>query len=130
MQVKGYSITTTTDLDFDAAREKVTEELKKQGFGVLTFIDVQETMKKKIDKDMEKYVILGACNPRFASEALDAEPEIGLMLPCNVIVYQQQGVTHVAAFNPAEGMAVVDNPNLAEMSEKVTAAMKTVIASF
>jgi len=81
-----YTFSKTLDMDFDQAIERVTEELKKEGFGVLTEIDVQATLKKKINVDFRKYRILGACNPGFAHKALEAEPEIGTMLPCNVIV--------------------------------------------
>ncbi|MEX2189140.1 MAG: DUF302 domain-containing protein, partial [Bacteroidota bacterium] len=82
-----YGFSKTVNLSFDQTVEKVTEELKKEGFGVLTTIDVKETLKKKLDVDFKRYTILGACNPPFAHKALQAEEEIGLLLPCNVIVY-------------------------------------------
>ena len=104
-----YGISKTLDISYEQAIEKVTEELKKQGFGILTTIDVKETLKKKLDVDFNKYIILGACNPPFAYEALKAEEQIGLLLPCNVIVYKKEGKTVVSAFNPAAITSLSDN---------------------
>jgi uncharacterized protein (DUF302 family) len=95
-----YGISKTISLSFENAVEKVTEELKKEGFGVLTTIDVKATMKQKLGVDFTKYVILGACNPPFAHQSLLAEEQIGLLLPCNVIVYEKEGTTVVSAFDP------------------------------
>ena len=130
MEIKGYSISTETDLSFEDAVKKVTEELAKEKFGVLTEIDVKATMKKKLDKDLPNYVILGACNPPFAYQSLTMEKEIGLLLPCNVIVYEDQGKTKVAAINPNEAMSVVKNPKLSEIAPKVMESLKRVIKSF
>ena len=88
-----YGFAKTIDIAYEAAVSKVTEELKKEGFGVLTTIDVKDTLKKKLDVDFTRYVILGACNPPFAYQALQVEEEIGLLLPCNVIVYEKAGKT-------------------------------------
>jgi uncharacterized protein (DUF302 family) len=107
-----YGITTESELPFEAAVERITAELKEEGFGVLTTIDVQATLKQKLDLDTEPYVILGACNPSLAHQALTAEPEIGLLLPCNVIVYQRNGRTHVAVMDPAAAMGIVENDAL------------------
>lgn len=114
-----YGITKTVNLSYEEAIEKVTEELKKEGFGVLTTIDVKETFKKKLDVDFDKYIILGACNPPFAYEALKAEMQIGLLMPCNIIIYEKDGKTIVSAFNPATIAAVSNNENLNELSAKL-----------
>ena len=105
---------------FDETIDKATEELKKVGFGVLTEIDVKATLKKKIDVDFRKYKILGACNPKFAHKALQAEDKIGVLLPCNVIVQEtEDGKTEVAIMNPAEAMSVVNNKGLAPIAQEV-----------
>ena len=112
MQQTTYGISTPTSLSFDEAVERITDELKAEGFGVLTTIDIQKTLKEKIDVDRDRYVILGACNPQLANLAINAEPEIGLLLPCNVIVYENEGGTQVAAMDPAAAMGIVGNPGL------------------
>ena len=121
-----YGISKTLDISYEQAIEKVTEELKKQGFGILTTIDVKETLKKKLDVDFNKYVILGACNPLFAYEALKAEEQIGLLLPCNVIVYEKDGKTIVSAFNPAAITSLSDNKRMHELSVELYALMNKV----
>jgi uncharacterized protein (DUF302 family) len=113
-----YHNTKIVNLTYDEAIEKVTEELKKEGFGVLTEIDVKETLKKKLDVDFR---ILGACNPPLAYKALQTEENIGVMLPCNVIVQEKvDGKVQVSAINPMTSMQTVANPNLAELAETVT----------
>src|SRR5210317_1409830 len=108
-----YYFNKTVDMTFDEAINKVTEELKKEGFGVLTEIDVKAALKKKINVDFRKYRILGACNPTFAHKALNAEDKIGTMLPCNVIVQEKDdGKIEVAAINPIASMKAVQNPEL------------------
>jgi uncharacterized protein (DUF302 family) len=124
-----YGITKTIDLSYEEAIEKVTEELKKEGFGVLTTIDVRETLKKKLDVDFQKYIILGACNPPFAYEALKAEMQIGLLMPCNVIIYEKDGKTIVSAFNPATIAAVSNNEKLNELSANLNKKIYKVIDS-
>jgi len=124
-----YGITKTIDLSYEEAIEKVTEELKKEGFGVLTTIDVKETLKKKLDVDFQKYIILGACNPPFAYEALKAEMQIGLLMPCNVIIYEKDGKTIVSAFNPSTIAAVSNNEKLNELSAKLNEKIYKVIES-
>lgn len=122
-----YGITKTIELSYEEAIEKVTEELKKEGFGVLTTIDVKETLKKKLDVDFQKYIILGACNPPFAYEALKAEMQIGLLMPCNVIIYEKEGKTVVSAFNPATIAVVSNNEKLNELSAKLNEKIYKVI---
>jgi uncharacterized protein (DUF302 family) len=116
------------DYTFDDAIAKVTEELKKEGFGVLTEIDVKATLKKKIDVDFRKYQILGACNPTFAHKALQAEPQIGVMLPCNVIVQEtDDGKIEIAAVNPIASMQAIENENLGSIADEVKSKLEKVI---
>lgn len=122
-----YYFTKTVDLSFDDAIAKVTEDLKNEGFGILTEIDVKETLRKKLDVDFRPYKILGACNPPFAYKALQAEEKIGVMLPCNVIVQQKQDGVEVTAVDPIASMQAVENPNLAEVAKEVQAKLKNVI---
>ncbi len=123
-----YYFNKTLDLSFEDAIVRVTEELKKEGFGVLTEIDVQATLKKKLDVDFRPYRILGACNPPFAYKALQAEPNIGLMLPCNVIVQDAgNGKTEVAAVDPLVAMLRVENPDLESVANEVRAKLQRVI---
>ena len=125
-----YYLSKTLQTPFDAAVERVTEALKKEGFGVLTEIDMQATMKKKLDVDIQKYRILGACNPPLAYQAIQAEDKIGLMLPCNVIVQEVAGGgTEVAAIDPVASMQAVNNPKLGEVGEQVRDKLKRVIDS-
>lgn len=114
-----YGFSKNVNLSYDEAIQKTTEELKKEGFGVLTEIDVKETLKKKLNVDFNKYKILGACNPPIAHKALQNEMEIGLLLPCNVIVYENEGKTTVSAFNPMTMTKIVDNKELQEVAEEV-----------
>jgi len=113
---------------FDQAVEMTTEELKKEGFGVLTSIDVKETLKKKIDVDFKKYKILGACNPHFAYQALKSEDKIGVFLPCNVIVEEHEnGDVEVSAVDPIASMSAVENDNLGSIATEVQQKLKKVI---
>lgn len=125
-----YYFAKEIDLSFEEAITHVTEELKKEGFGVLTEIDVKATLKKKLDADFRNYRILGACNPPFAHQALLAEPQIGLMLPCNVVVQEgENGKTLVSAIDPVASMQAVDNPSLGEVARQVRAKLQKVIES-
>lgn len=115
---------------FDRAIVKVVVSLKNEGFGVLTEIDVKETLKKKLDVDFQKYRILGACNPSFAYEALKAEDKIGIMLPCNVIVQEiSEGEVEIAAVDPVASMKAVENPALLEIANQVQEKLRKVIKS-
>lgn len=124
-----YGFSKDVQLPFDQAIAKVTDELKKEGFGVLTTIDVQETLRKKLDVAFPRYVILGACNPPFAYKALQAEEEVGLLLPCNVIVYEKQGRTRVAAFDPMVMDVILGNPQMAPIAAEVKVRLERVIAA-
>lgn len=123
-----YGFTKKTALSFDDAITNVTDELKKEGFGILTEIDVTATLKKKLDVDFKPYRILGACNPPYAHKALQSEEEIGLMLPCNVIVYvNDAGETMVSAIDPIASMAAVKNEKLMPVAEEIREKLKRVI---
>ncbi len=127
---EGYGIRRTLAITYDQAVEKVTAALKTEGFGVLTEIDVRATLKSKLDAEFRRYVILGACNPPLAYQALRSELEIGLLLPCNVIVYEDdQGRAVVSALNPMVALGVVDNPALRGVAEQVTDRLRRVVAS-
>jgi len=123
-----YHFSKICDLSFDAAVAKVIDELRKEGFGVLTEIDVAATLKKKLNVDFRKYRILGACNPAFAYEALQAEDKIGTMLPCNVIVQEtRDGKVEISAVDPVASMAAIQNPKLGGVAEQVRAKLKGVV---
>ncbi|MBE2188766.1 MAG: DUF302 domain-containing protein [Candidatus Kapabacteria bacterium] len=130
MEQTNYAFSKTVNLGYDEAIEKVTDELKKEGFGVLTEIDVKATLKKKLDVDFKPYKILGACNPPFAYKALQSEEQIGLMLPCNVIVYvNDNNETIVAVIDPIASMQAVKNDTLGEVAETIQGKLKKVINS-
>lgn len=123
-----YHISKTVDYTFDEAIEKVTAELKEEGFGVLTEIDVTETLKKKLDVDFKKYRILGACNPNFAHQALKAEDKIGTMLPCNVIVEEHEdGTVEISAVDPMASMQAIDNEALGSVADEVKKSLQKVM---
>jgi uncharacterized protein (DUF302 family) len=122
-----YYFAKPTTYSFDEAIARVTDELKKEGFGVLTEIDVKETLKKKLNVDFRRYKILGACNPPFAHQALQAEEYIGAMLPCNVIVQEKGSGVEVAAVDPVASMAGVKNNKLAGIAEQVRGKLANVI---
>lgn len=123
-----YYFSKTLQTTFDDAVARVTEELKKEGFGVLTEIDVKETLKKKLDVDFRKYRILGACNPQYAYQALEAEDKIGTMLPCNVVVQEIEGVgVEITAVDPVASMQAIKNPKLAEIAGQVRDKLRSVI---
>ena len=125
-----YYFSKTLDIPFDEAVTRVMNELKKEGFGILTDIDVQKTLKSKLDVDFRKYRILGACNPPFAYKALLAEDKIGTMLPCNVIVQEiGENKVEIAAVDPIASMQAVQNPSLGKIAEQVQAKLKKVIDS-
>jgi uncharacterized protein (DUF302 family) len=116
---------------FEGAVEQVTEALKREGFGVLTQIDVRETLKKKLDVDFRRYVILGACNPTLAHKALRAEPQVGLLLPCNVVVQEQppHGGVLVSIVDPRAMFTLVDNPDITPVVEEADQRLRRVVAA-
>jgi uncharacterized protein (DUF302 family) len=128
-----YALRGTTSLPFADAVARVRETLADEGFGVLTEIDVQATLREKLGEDVPPYVILGACNPRFAHRALEAEPDLGALLPCSVAVYERDGETRVAAVDPAAMLGLVGNPGLdpiaAEVRERIARAVERVPAA-
>lgn len=123
-----YFTSKTTNRSYEQAIADVTELLKDEGFGVLTEIDVKETLKKKLDVDFKKYRILGACNPHFAHQALQAEDKIGVMLPCNVIVEENEdGTVEVSAVNPVASMQAVSNDGLQPIADEVRERLEKII---
>ena len=125
-----YGFGKTVQLAFPEALERVTQELQKEGFGVLTDIDVQATLKKKLDADVRPYRILGACNPSLAHRALTAEPKIGLLLPCNVLVRQDEaGAVHVEFMDPAAVLELVGKPEIHRLGMEVRAKLERVMAA-
>ncbi len=124
-----YGTSKEVALPFEQAVAKVTEELKKEGFGVLTTIDMQETLKKKLNVDVARYTILGACNPPFAYRALQTEEEIGLLLPCNVIVYEKDGRTRVSVFDPMVMTVIIEKDAIVPVALEVKARLDRVMAA-
>jgi uncharacterized protein (DUF302 family) len=122
-----YALTGETTLALADTVERVREELKVEGFGVLTEIDVQATLKEKLEIDVEPYIILGACNPPLAHQALEAEPDLGVLLPCNVVVYERDGVTHVSAVDAERMLSIVDNDQLTRVAADVRARLAAVV---
>jgi uncharacterized protein (DUF302 family) len=122
-----YTLTTTTELAFSDAVARVREELAAEGFGVLCEIDVQATLQAKLGIEREPYVILGACNPLLAHAALATEPELGVLLPCNVVVYQQAGDTRIAAVDAERMLSIVDNDQLTETAGEVRRRLSLVV---
>ena len=123
-----YHFSKTLRMPFDAAIERVTAALQREGFGVLTEIDVKATLKKKLDVDFRNYRILGACNPPLAHQALQIEDKVGTMLPCNVIVQDKgEGMVEVSAVDPVASMQAIDNPRLRELADTVRGKLKGVV---
>jgi len=125
-----YGFGKTVNLTFDMALQRVTEELQREGFGVLTEIDVQATLKKKLNADMPPYRILGACNPPLAHQALTADPHVGLLLPCNVVVREDDtGKVHVEFMDPRAVLGLVNKPQITELAGEVRQRLERVIAA-
>lgn len=127
MLATGYTLSRTTTLPHAEALWRLREELKAEGFGVLCEIDVQATLKEKLGVEGEPYVILGACNPPLAHQALRVEPELGTLLPCNVVVYERDGETHVAAIDAERMLSIVGNDALATIAAEVRDRLATVV---
>jgi uncharacterized protein (DUF302 family) len=122
-----YGFSKAVDMSYEQAIEKVTDELKKEGFGVLTSIDVKETLKQKIDVDFKNYTILGACNPPIAHKALQEEEELGLLLPCNVVVYEKDNKTQVSIFDPMVMTWIIENENMKPIATEVQERLQRVL---
>lgn len=127
MLATSYTLSVETTLPFEAAVERVRQELQAEGFGVLCEIDVQATLKAKLGIDGEPYTILGACNPPLAHQALETEPELGVLLPCNVIVYQRDGETHISAVDAERMLSIVGNEQLAPIAADVRRRLAGVV---
>ena len=123
----GYTLTATTTLAFADAVERVRDELKEEGFGVLCEIDVQATLREKLGEEMEPYLILGACNPPLAHRALTAEADLGTLLPCNVVVYERDGQTHISAIDAERMLSIVGNDELQPVAAQVRDKLATVV---
>jgi uncharacterized protein (DUF302 family) len=122
-----YTLSAITPLPFSDAVERVRSELRSAGFGVLCEIDVQATMREKLGVEREPYVILGACNPPLAHQALEAEPELGVLLPCNVVVYRRADETHIAAIDPERMLSIVDNDELGPLAAEIRNRLHAVV---
>lgn len=123
-----YTFGAVVNRSLPEARELVTEALRAEGFGVLTEIDVQTTLREKLGEEVDPYVILGACNPTYAHRALGLEPDLGALLPCNVVVYELDGETRVSAVDPVAMLSIVDNPELDAIAGEVRAKVERAVA--
>jgi len=124
-----YGYKKRVSLSFAEAEKKVREELSKEGFGIITEINAKETFRKKLDADFENYVILGACQPAFAYKVLQIDKEVGLLLPCNVVVYEDSGKTYVSAILPTVAMGMVENSDLAPIAKEIEEKLKKAVDS-
>ena len=127
MLATSYTLSATTSQPFAVTVERVRDELKAEGFGVLSEIDVQATLRAKLGVEEEPYLILGACNPPLAHQALSAEPELGTLLPCNVVVYQRDGETHISAIDAERMLSIVGNDTLAPVAAEVRSKLARVV---
>ena len=129
MQETNYGLKINLPVPYDVAVERATEALKQEGFGVLTTIDVKATLKQKLDRDFRRYVILGACNPVLAHRALSTEIDVGLLLPCNVIVYEgEPGTSTVAAMAPLPAMGLIGNPDVVDVAREADGKLRSALA--
>lgn len=128
MEKKEYAFSSFLDISYEEAMDRVTDALKEEGFGVLTEIDVQSTLKKKLNVDFRRYVILGACNPPYAYRTLQADLDVGLLLPCNVVVYETDDhKAYVSALNPVSALEVIKNEELRKIAEEISEKLERVI---
>ena len=127
MLATSYTLSAPTELGFTDAAERVRDELKAEGFGILCEIDVQATLKEKLGVDREPYLILGACNPPLAHQALEAEPDLGTLLPCNVVIYQREGETHVSAIDAERMLSIVGKEALLPVAAEVRRRLAAVV---
>ncbi|MDA3810275.1 MAG: DUF302 domain-containing protein [Spirochaetaceae bacterium] len=122
-----YGIEVTLNLSVEKAEDKISSELKKEGFGLVSRINMKDKFKEKLDVDYRKYLILGFCNPSMAYEAIEVEDNIGLLLPCNVVVYEKDDKTNVAVIKPSVAMSMVDNPSLVSMAKKIEETLEKAV---
>jgi uncharacterized protein (DUF302 family) len=127
MPTSGYTLSATTKLGFAEAAERVRDELKAEGFGILCEIDVQATLKEKLGVDGEPYLILGACNPPLAHQALETDPDLGTLLPCNVVVYRRDGETRISAIDAERMLSIVNNDALITVAAEVRSRLAAVV---
>ncbi len=127
MLATGYTLSAVTEVGFAEAVDRVRDELKAEGFGVLCEIDVRATLKDKLNVESEPYLILGACNPPLAHRAIAAEPDLGTLLPCNVVVYERDGTTHVSAIDAERMLSIVGNDEVAPVAAEVRRRLATVV---
>ena len=127
MEETRYGLRADLNVPYEQALERAKAALQNEGFGVLTSIDVQQTLKQKLDREFRKYMILGACNPGLAHRALSAELEVGLLLPCNVIVYERDGGASVAAMAPLPAMGIIGNPELEHVAREADERLRRAI---
>lgn len=127
MLAGAYILSATTTLPFDEAVARVRVELTAEGFGILCEIDVQATLREKLGEEMEPYLILGACNPPLAHRALETEPELGVLLPCNVVVFERGGTTHVSAIDAERMLSIVGNDTLAPIATEIRQRLTAVV---
>ena len=127
MLATSYTLSATTSQTFAAAVERVRDELKTEGFGILSEIDVQATLREKLGVEEEPYLILGACNPPLAHQALSAEPDLGTLLPCNVVVYQRDNQTHISAIDAERMLSIVGNDSLASVAAEIRGKLAAVV---
>ena len=127
MEETRYGLRADLNVPYEEALERAKAALQNEGFGVLTSIDVQQTLKQKLDREFRKYMILGACNPALAHRALSAELEVGLLLPCNVIVYERDGGASVAAMAPLPAMGIIGNPELEHVAREADGRLRRAI---
>ena len=127
-ETEGIAFSRKTDMSFESAVTKITKTLKEEGFGILTEIDVKAVLKEKLGRDFRKYVILGACNPVYAEKTLDIDPNVGLLLPCNVIVYESDdGRTIISAVNPVAALDIIHNEDLRRIAAEVSKKLKQAV---
>ena len=127
-KVKEYAFTTVLNTSYEDAISKITDALKEEGFGILTEIDVKATLKKKLNVDFRKYIILGACNPPYAHRTLQADLDVGLLLPCNVVVYETDDKkAYVSALNPVSALEVIKSEELRKIANEVSDKLKRVV---
>jgi uncharacterized protein (DUF302 family) len=127
MLAASYTLNTTSELEFADAVERIRDELTAGGFGVLCDIDVQATLREKLGVESDPYVILGACNPQLAHQALSIEPELGTLLPCNIVVYRREATTHIAAIDAERMLSIVSNSELAPIAAQVRDKLARVV---